>query len=76
MNNLWSYTQHKHQETELIRRAQDERIASNHSSSLATPAPHPVAQWVGEKLIELGTRLTAEPARPSLGDAFIAETAR
>lgn len=73
MNN-WSYTQHKNQETELIRRANDERFASANAN---TPSvlPSGITAWVGERLIEIGTRLTSEPANAS-SDYVFAEITR
>ena len=76
-SNTWSYKQHKHQETELFRRAQGERLASNTSLSDQTNAgANPVAAWVGEKLIEIGSRLTAEPAHSAADNYLFAENAR
>lgn len=73
MNN-WSYTQHKNQEIELIRRAQDERFASANVNT-TTVSSKPLTAWVGERLIELGTRLSSEPVRAT-GEFAFAEITR
>jgi hypothetical protein len=73
MNN-WSYTQHKNQETELLRRAQDERFASA-NINMTSVSPNTLTAWVGERLIEIGTRLTSEPARAN-SDFTFAEITR
>ena len=75
MNN-WSYTDYKQYETELLRRADDARVASNVAVSDQTDVtPNPVAAWVGERLIQIGERLTSAPVQKQSDYAF-AENAR
>ena len=79
--NRWSFDTFKHYETEMQRRAQEARIASDAASSAQTTGtPHPIVAWVGERLIEVGERLTSVSAQPELPadcvELHFAESAR
>ncbi|MCK6579226.1 MAG: hypothetical protein L6Q98_14100 [Anaerolineae bacterium] len=77
--NQWSFASNKLYQEEMLRRAQTERIASSVSPEPSGGLPHAVAAWVGERLIQVGERLTAS-ARASMqtdgGDYLLAECAR
>ncbi|MBL8134826.1 MAG: hypothetical protein JNL42_23400 [Anaerolineae bacterium] len=78
MNQL-SFASNKLYQEEMLRRAQTERIASSVAPDQPSGAPHAFTAWVGERLIQVGERLTAS-ARASMqndgGDYILAESAR
>jgi hypothetical protein len=75
--NQWSYDEHKQYKTELLRRADVARVASDAAVPDHTGVtPHPVAAWVGEKLIQIGERLSTAPAQNENSNYVFADNAR